>query len=48
MTEFTTDSIFQALKSLLAVVDNDERRRQIEAYIEAALGVTDDQRQRDV
>ena len=36
MTEFTTDSIFQALKSLLAVVDNDERRRQIEAYIEAA------------
>jgi len=36
MTEFTTDSIFQALKSLLSVVDNDERRRQIEAYIEAA------------
>ena len=36
MTEFTTDSIFQALKSLLAVVDNEERRKQIEAYIEAA------------
>ncbi len=36
MTEFTTDSIFEALKSLLAVVDNEERRKQIESYIEAA------------
>lgn len=36
MTEFTTDSIFEALKSLLTVVDNEERRKQIEAYIEAA------------
>jgi hypothetical protein len=36
MTEFTTDSIFQSLKSLLAVVDNEERRKQIEAYIDAA------------
>jgi len=36
MTEFTTDSIFAALKSLLAVVDNEERRKQIESYIDAA------------
>ena len=36
MTEFTTESIFQSLKSLLAVVDNEERRKQIEGYIEAA------------
>ncbi len=36
MTEFTTDSIFEALRSLLAVIDNEERRKQIEAYIDAA------------
>jgi hypothetical protein len=36
MTEFTTDSIFAALKSLLTVVDNEERRKQIESYIDAA------------
>jgi len=36
MTEFTTESIFEALKSLLAVVDNEERRKQIQAYIDAA------------
>lgn len=36
MTEFTTDTIFQALKSPLAVVDNEDRRGQIEAYVEAA------------
>ena len=36
MAEFTTDSIFESLKSLLTVVDNEERRKQIEAYIEAA------------
>jgi hypothetical protein len=36
MAELRTDSIFESLKSLLAVVDNEERRKQIEAYIEAA------------
>lgn len=36
MTEFTTESIFDALKSLLGVVDNEERRRQLEGFIEAA------------
>ncbi len=30
--EFTTDSIFQALKSPLAVVDSPERRTQLEDY----------------
>ena len=34
--EFTTESIFQALKSPLGVIDNAERRSQIEGYIEAA------------
>ena len=34
--EFTTDSIFQALKSPLAVVDSPERRTQLEDYVEAA------------
>jgi hypothetical protein len=36
MTEFTFDSIFDALKSPLGVMDNPERRKQIEDYIEAA------------
>ncbi len=36
MTEFTTDSIFQALKTPLGVIDNPERRSQLEGYIEAA------------
>ena len=36
MTEFTTDSIIDALKSPLGVIDNPERRGQIEDYIEAA------------
>lgn len=36
MTEFTTESIFQALKGPLAVVDSPERRSQLEDYIEAA------------
>jgi hypothetical protein len=36
MAEFTTESIFQALRSMLGIVDNEERRQQIEAYIEAA------------
>jgi len=36
MTEFTTESIFEALKSPLGVIDNPERRRQLEDYIEAA------------
>jgi hypothetical protein len=36
MTEFRTDAIFQTLKSLLRVIDNEERRKQIESYIDAA------------
>jgi hypothetical protein len=36
MTEFTTDSIFEALKRPLALVDNPERRGQLEAYVDAA------------
>ena len=36
MTEFRTDEIFQTLKGLLRVIDNDEKRRQIESYIDAA------------
>ncbi|MCH8993774.1 MAG: toxin-antitoxin system HicB family antitoxin [Chloroflexi bacterium] len=36
MTEFTTASIFDALKKLLGVIDNPERRSQLEDYIEAA------------
>jgi hypothetical protein len=36
MAEFTTDSIFEALKSPLGVIDNPERRKQIEDYIDAA------------
>jgi hypothetical protein len=36
MTEFRTDEIFQTLKSLLRVIDNEEKRRQIESYIDAA------------
>ena len=34
--EFTTESIFQALKSPLAVVDSPERRTQLADYVEAA------------
>ena len=34
--EFTTESIFQALKSPLGLIDNAERRKQLEDYIEAA------------
>ena len=34
--EFTTESIFQALKSPLAVVDSPERRTQLEDYVDAA------------
>lgn len=34
--EFTTETIFEALKGPLGVVDNPERRTQIEGYIEAA------------
>ncbi len=34
--EFTTDSIFEALKSPLGVIDSPERRSQVESYIEAA------------
>jgi hypothetical protein len=33
MTEFRTDEIFQTLKGLLRVIDNDEKRRQVESYI---------------
>jgi hypothetical protein len=36
MTEFRTDAIFEALQKPLALIDNPERRQQIEAYIEAA------------
>jgi len=36
MTEFRTDAIFEALKTPLGLVDDPERRRQLEAYIEAA------------
>ena len=36
MTEFRTGEIFQTLKGLLRVIDNEEKRRQIEAYIDAA------------
>lgn len=35
-TELRTEPVFDALKQPLALVDNDDRRRQIEAYIEAA------------
>ncbi len=35
-TELHTEPIFDALKQPLALVENDERRRQIETYIEAA------------
>jgi hypothetical protein len=34
--EFQTEPVFQSLKSLLAVVENAERRRQLEDYIDAA------------
>ena len=34
--EFTTDSIFEALKNTLGVIDDEQRRRQIEAYLDAA------------
>ena len=34
--EFTTESIFEALKSPLAVVDSPERRTQLEDYVDAA------------
>ncbi len=36
MTEFTTDDIFEALKTPLGVIDNPERQQQIKDYIEAA------------
>ncbi len=36
MTEFTTEIIFEALKSPLGVVDSPERRSQLEDYVEAA------------
>lgn len=36
MTEFRTDRIFEALKGPLGVVDNPERRKQLEDYIDAA------------
>ena len=36
MTEFRTDAIFQALRKPLSLIDNEERRKQIEAFIEAA------------
>jgi hypothetical protein len=36
MTEFRTDAIFEALKGPLGLIDNPERRKQIENYIETA------------
>jgi hypothetical protein len=36
MTQFRTEEIFQTLKGLLRVIDNDEKRKQIESYIDAA------------
>ena len=36
MTEFRTDAIFEALRKPLGLIDNEERRKQIEAFIEAA------------
>ena len=35
-TELNTDSVFDALKQPLGLVESDERRRQIEAYLETA------------
>jgi len=36
MTQFTTDPIFDALKSTLGVIDNAERRKQLESFVDAA------------
>ena len=36
MTQFRTDGIFDALKATLAVIDNAERRQQLENFIDAA------------
>ena len=36
MTQFTTDGIFDALKATLNVVENAERRKQLENFIDAA------------
>lgn len=36
MTEFNTDTIFDALKSPLNLIDNAERRKQLEGYVDAA------------
>jgi hypothetical protein len=36
MTQFRTAEIFQTLKGLLRVIDNEEKRKQIESYIDAA------------
>ncbi len=35
-TELRTEPVFDALKQPLALIEGDERRRQIEAYVEAA------------
>lgn len=34
--EFTTETIFEALKGPLGVIDDEERRAKIESYVEAA------------
>src|SRR4051812_2583487 len=34
--EFKTDSVFQALQQPLALVDDPEKRQQLERYVEAA------------
>jgi hypothetical protein len=35
-TELNTEALFDALKQPLGLIDNEERRRQIEAYVDAA------------
>jgi predicted HicB family RNase H-like nuclease len=39
--EFRTEPVFESLKSLLGVVDNPERREQIEGYIDTARATVD-------
>ena len=36
MTDIRTDPVFEALRQPLALIDNEERRRALEAYLEAA------------
>jgi len=36
MTEISTNSVFDALRTPLTLIDNEERRRTVEAYLDAA------------